>query len=119
MNNKARALDMIEMARSDIRASKSLYRDGIFLQSLFSLQQAVEKANKAIGIWAEYIDPDKTRDVGHDHLKIHSKVVDFNIYMVQTWQTKTLISFLYLQAFLKQMLSQRRNTRRCFRELGI
>lgn len=90
MTGKQYSRQMIEMAASDIATSKLLFEHSQFLQSLFYLQQAVEKANKAVGLWADYIDVNEMKKLGHDHCNIHTKAVDFQIEIVQEMEADNI-----------------------------
>lgn len=62
------ALSFAKIGRSDLRASKLLYGKKIYPQSVFYLQQSVEKSVKATGLLLRLVNPnreDLTREVGH------------------------------------------------------
>ena len=51
MTNEDFLISLIEIAKSDLAASKLLFDNGLYLQSTFYLQQGVEKGNKAFAIF--------------------------------------------------------------------
>jgi HEPN domain-containing protein len=68
--------ELISISKSDLKASRILMENGLFPQSYFSFQQAVEKANKSFGILGGAIDKDDLLDLGHNQIKIYKKAVD-------------------------------------------
>jgi hypothetical protein len=61
---------LIMVASGDIKASKTLYKKELYPQSLFLLQQAIEKAYKAIGLITRQISVSDLRSVSHDFIKM-------------------------------------------------
>jgi len=62
------ALSFAKIGRADLRASKLLYGKKLYSQSIFYLQQSVEKSVKATGLLLGLVRPnseDLTREVGH------------------------------------------------------
>ena len=62
------ALTFAKIGRADLRASKLLYGKKLYPQSVFYLQQSVEKSVKATGLLLGLVNPsteDLTREVGH------------------------------------------------------
>jgi len=62
------ALSLAKIGRADLKASKLLYGKKLYPQSIFYLQQSVEKSVKATGLLLSLVRPDKedlTREVGH------------------------------------------------------
>ncbi len=74
---------LIEIAKSDLVASKLLFDNGLYLQSTFYLQQGVEKANKAFAIFNEFIKAGEIKDLGHDHIKLHKKGINLQLEKVK------------------------------------
>lgn len=68
--------ELINISKRDLKASRILMENGLFPQSYFSFQQAVEKANKSFGILGGAIDKDDLLDLGHNQIKIYKKGVD-------------------------------------------
>ena len=66
---KERITDWLDIARSDIEASKLLYKEGLFAQSYFYFQQACEKSNKAFWMLNGLVTQDGLRAIGHDQIK--------------------------------------------------
>jgi len=62
------ALSFARTGRTDLRASKLLYGKRLYPQSIFHLQQSVEKSVKATGLLLRLVRPNKedlTQEVGH------------------------------------------------------
>jgi HEPN domain-containing protein len=65
-----------EISQKDLKASKLLFKNKLYPQAVFYLQQSVEKATKSFGILNEIITLEEARyDVGHDSLKIYKKMM--------------------------------------------
>jgi len=48
--------DLLFVARQDFEASKALYEKKLYSQSVYHLQQCVEKITKAFGLWSGFIE---------------------------------------------------------------
>ena len=62
------ALSFARIGKADLRASKLVYGKKLYPQSIFYLQQSVEKSVKATGLMLSLVGPNKedlTREVGH------------------------------------------------------
>jgi len=60
------AKKLIEVAESDLKAAEVLLKSRMYPQAVFLIQQALEKAIKAVAIELEVITPEEARkDVGH------------------------------------------------------
>ena len=62
------ALSFARIGKADLRASKLVYGKKLYPQSIFYLQQSVEKSVKATGLLLSLVGPNKedlTREVGH------------------------------------------------------
>lgn len=70
---------LIQIAKSDLAASKLLFTNGFYLQSTFYLQQGVEKGNKAFAIFNEFIKADEITHLGHDHIELHKKGINLQL----------------------------------------
>jgi HEPN domain-containing protein len=66
---------LIEISQSDLEASRVLHSNGLHSQSYFQFQQAVEKANKAWGLFNNIITEDELYKLQHDQLKIYRKSI--------------------------------------------
>lgn len=71
------ALQFIEVAEKDLKASRVLHSEGLYSQAVFSLQQSVEKSHKAMLV---FLDPQTTfaqlrDDVRHDPLKVYERLI--------------------------------------------
>jgi HEPN domain-containing protein len=62
---------LLEMAMADLDSSMLLYENGYYPQSVFLLQQSVEKTCKSLSIFFEIItEKDASKQIGHKSLKI-------------------------------------------------
>jgi HEPN domain-containing protein len=66
----------INLAKDDLKSAKLLHTEKQFRTSYFFFQQAVEKANKAYGLYNGLIDEKELRNISHDQFKIHKKDID-------------------------------------------
>jgi len=67
---------MLEISFEDLKASKILYENKFYPQSVFYFQQSTEKAIKYLGLNANIIDKkDLLSDIGHKTLKIFKKAI--------------------------------------------
>ena len=70
------SIALIEIAREDLDASNLLYINGLYPQSIFYLQQSVEKIIKHIGLTNEIIEAkDLQKEIGHKTEKIFKRLV--------------------------------------------
>lgn len=68
-------INLIEIAKKDLKASEILYKRGLYSQSYYHFQQASEKANKAFGLFHELITEDELLKLQHNQLKIYRKAI--------------------------------------------
>jgi hypothetical protein len=62
------------MARKDLLAAEVLYDNKKYPQAMFYFQQAVEKANKVLGLLEEIIKPEDLKEkVGHDPIALYKR----------------------------------------------
>lgn len=59
----------MEIAKSDIKASKVLYKNKCYSQSYFYFQQATEKANKANWMFNGLLNESELKSISHDQFK--------------------------------------------------
>lgn len=64
---------LIKIASNDLKSAKILYKKEFYAQSLFLLQQSIEKTYKAIGLLTRQIDIQELKDVSHDYIKMLKK----------------------------------------------
>lgn len=68
---------LLLIAKEDLESSKILYQHGKWPQSIFFLQQAVEKSYKSIAMFQKYIDASSMKgEVGHNPLNILKMQID-------------------------------------------
>lgn len=60
----------ISIAESDINSALMLYKKGNYANSLFMLQQSVEKAYKVAGVLTHQLLPNDVKKIGHDYLNL-------------------------------------------------
>ena len=66
-----------DIAVVDIKASKILFGNKLYSQSVFYFQQSVEKANKAFAILTEIISEEEAKfDRDHNTNKIYKRIID-------------------------------------------
>ncbi len=69
------SLALLEIAREDLNASNLLYNNGLYPQSIFYLQQSVEKIIKHIGLTDEIIEAkDLHKEIGHKTERIFKRL---------------------------------------------
>jgi HEPN domain-containing protein len=83
MTNEDFLNSLVQIAKSDLAASKLLFDNGLYLQSTFYLQQGVEKGNKAFAIFNEFIKADEIKNLGHDHIELHKKAINLQLDRVK------------------------------------
>lgn len=69
-------LVLLEIAQKDLEAAKSLFKDKLYSQAIFYLQQTVEKATKSMGIHLKIIGEDELEDIGHESVKIYVRIIE-------------------------------------------
>lgn len=71
------AASYYDIAVVDIKASKTLFHNKLYSQSVFYFQQSVEKANKAFAILTEIISEEEAKfDRDHNTNKIYKRIID-------------------------------------------
>lgn len=68
MNKKEReqlGLSFYDIAESDLNSALILYRNGIFHNAVFFLQQGIEKLIKGMGLYFDIISPNQLKSVNH------------------------------------------------------
>ncbi len=65
----------LKLAKGDLRSSKILYKEKLFPQSIYFFQQAVEKANKALVIYADFLTLSDAQKVSHNHSMLVRQVL--------------------------------------------
>lgn len=73
-------------AGTDANAAQILYKSGTYPQALFCLQQAVEKMNKAVGLWAQFLQRKDFQKVSHNHDRLHDMALDQQEKTVEMFQ---------------------------------
>ena len=86
---RVRVKQWLDVAKNDLRSSRILYYAGVYNNSYFLFQQAVEKANKTYAFWAEVITEAQFEDIGHNPLIIYKRTLERKI-----GETKHLIKAL-------------------------
>jgi HEPN domain-containing protein len=75
MDKETFAKSLLAMAATDLEASETLRERELYVQSLFFFQQSVEKANKALGVIADFLLPEESKLVGHSQAELFKKMV--------------------------------------------
>ena len=65
-----------EIAKKDLEAAKCLYEKGLYPQTVFYLQQSVEKAAKSFALMMNKISESQAKEFKHNTLKIHEKLLN-------------------------------------------
>jgi HEPN domain-containing protein len=67
-------LILLEIAKTDLRAAKCLFNEKLYPQSIFHVQQAIEKATKSLGIYSRIItESEAAKNIGHKAWKVYKK----------------------------------------------
>lgn len=67
---------LLEMAKRDLEAAKILYSSGLYPQSIFYLQQSVEKMTKSFALRFKIITENELLEIGHNSLLILKKLIE-------------------------------------------
>jgi len=76
MNKKERqqlGLSFLQVAQVDLITSNLLYQSSIYHNAIFSLQQAIEKSLKGVGLCVGFINPNQLRGVNHFATDVYKK----------------------------------------------
>ena len=73
MNTK---LVLLDIAGQDLTAAKCLFKEKLYSQAIFYLEQTAEKATKAMGLHNKIITEDELEVVGHESVKIYIKILE-------------------------------------------
>lgn len=68
-------LMFLEVSKNDLEVANHLFEKGFYPQSIFYLQQAVEKATKAWGLHFGIISEDELKKIGHESSKVYLKIL--------------------------------------------
>lgn len=67
--------ELLKIAKMDLHASRVLYENRLYPQSIFYFQQSVEKACKAFALITNQVtEKELPRKIGHDAIKIYERV---------------------------------------------
>jgi len=67
---------LLEIAKQDMKASLLLYKNKLYSQAMFYLQQSVEKMAKAFAVHFGIITENELKKISHNPLKIYKKTTD-------------------------------------------
>jgi HEPN domain-containing protein len=68
-------LIFLEIAKEDLRAAKCLLNEKLYPQSIFYIQQAIEKATKSLGIYNRRITESEAKStIGHEAWRLYEKI---------------------------------------------
>jgi len=83
-------LTLLEIAKQDLKASKCLLSKKLYPQSIFYLEQSIEKAVKSLGIWSGNVTEEEIKDrIRHKTPKVFTFILKRGIEKVK----KTLKEF--------------------------
>lgn len=78
-------LILLEIAKQDLKASKCLLSKKFYAQSIFYLEQSVEKALKSLGIWSNTLTEEEIKkEIKHKAGKFFSRFLEAGVNKVQT-----------------------------------
>ncbi len=100
MTTKDFLTSLIQIAKSDLAASKLLFTNGFYLQSTFYLQQGVEKGNKAFAIFNDFIKADEIKHIGHDHIELHKRGINFQLENLKILNNNSIETKEFLDTIL-------------------
>jgi len=68
--------ELLNIAESDLEASRVLYENQLYPQAIFYFQQSVEKANKSLALVSKQVtEKELYRTIGHEAIKIHERAI--------------------------------------------
>jgi hypothetical protein len=67
---------LLDISEKDLAAARCLFKEKLYPQAIFYLQQAVEKATKAIGLHHKIITENELVDIGHDAVKVYIRILE-------------------------------------------
>ena len=68
--------ELLNIAESDLEASRVLYENKLYPQAIFYFQQSVEKANKSLALVTKHVtEKELSGNIRHEAIKIHEKAV--------------------------------------------
>jgi HEPN domain-containing protein len=66
---------LLKIARKDLEASRILFREKLYSQAVFFLQQSVEKAAKAMGLREGWVSKEQLKhNIGHRAWKVFTEI---------------------------------------------
>ena len=88
------ALEFGSVALSDVRSARILYSRGYYSQSIFLLQQSVEKASKGFGLLMGAVQPDVKQlySIGHAPLRVLRSSSEFQERIDQAFRKNAHIA---------------------------
>lgn len=86
---------LLSIAETDLAAARTLHAAGLHAQAVFSLQQAVEKTVKAVGLATRAIDPkDLHRTISHKAIKVYVSALEkmLNLPQLQVEDQRSMLA---------------------------
>lgn len=74
-SHKKNASAFLDIANDDLKSAIQLYKNKKYPQSVFFLQQSIEKGCKSYGLYHEIFDNDFLHRVSHDPIKVYKKIL--------------------------------------------
>jgi hypothetical protein len=83
-DKRALIIGYIKTSKEDLMATKILFAKRLFASSTYHLQQAVEKASKAFGLFTGILSIQDVRGVSHDSIRVHNLMASkFEKYLME------------------------------------
>lgn len=71
------------------------------------MQQGIEKANKAFGLYGNFFEPSDSKKLNHSHIELHKKVVNYQLEKVKIFNESREEIKPFLVVFNKVFDSQK------------
>lgn len=69
----------IDIAEKDLIASKLLFSNKLYMQSIFYLQQTIEKSSKGLWLMSGFVTYKEVTESGHNYFKLQRKIIQNKI----------------------------------------
>jgi len=67
--------NLLTIAKSDLKASRELFKKRFYPQTVFLFQQSLEKTIKSFAISSEYFSKQEVINFGHDIIKFYKTLI--------------------------------------------
>jgi len=90
----AKPKNLLDIAKSDLDASERLYKGGLYPQTVFYLEQSIEKTAKAFGLEVGIIEEEELQSLGHHHEKIFIQIQDRILELLNKFIPSTMLNVI-------------------------